>query len=297
MANANGWGDGASNNNIGWGQGADNAIGWGSVYSVSEAGATDIIGTVAFDTDAQAFITAAAITDPTQQSAINTLVVDLKGYSIWDKMKAIYPIVGGTAATHKWNLKDPRDLDAAFRLTFSSSWTHSSTGMTPTNAFADTKYNLSANSTTSNVSAGVYLRTNAVTAGTPIGVIDGTFLGLQITPKFTDNNTYYGSNDSIATGSGNYVTNTQKLFITNREGIGSKRLYRDGVSINTATPTTNAAPNFTVYLGARNYAGIGNGYDSRELAFSFLGDTLTATDVTNLTTVVQAFQTTLGRQV
>jgi hypothetical protein len=39
----------------------------------------------AFDPDAQAFITAAAITDPTQQAAINTLVVDLKGYSIWTK--------------------------------------------------------------------------------------------------------------------------------------------------------------------------------------------------------------------
>ena len=47
MANANGWGDGASNNNIGWGQGSNNAIGWGSVYSVSSAGATDIIGVVA----------------------------------------------------------------------------------------------------------------------------------------------------------------------------------------------------------------------------------------------------------
>ena len=31
MANANGWGDGASNNDIGWGKGADNAIGWGIV--------------------------------------------------------------------------------------------------------------------------------------------------------------------------------------------------------------------------------------------------------------------------
>ena len=48
MANSNGWGDGASNNDIGWGQGADNAIGWGSVYSVSSAGLTDIIGTPAF---------------------------------------------------------------------------------------------------------------------------------------------------------------------------------------------------------------------------------------------------------
>jgi hypothetical protein len=85
MANANGWGDGASNNNIGWGKGADNAIGWGDIHADSYAGLTDIVGTAPFDADAQAFITAAAITDPTQQAAINTLVVDLKGYSIWTK--------------------------------------------------------------------------------------------------------------------------------------------------------------------------------------------------------------------
>ena len=47
MANSNGWGDGAANNNIGWGKGATNAIGWGSVYAVSSAGRTDIIGTTA----------------------------------------------------------------------------------------------------------------------------------------------------------------------------------------------------------------------------------------------------------
>ena len=39
------------------------------------------------DADAQAFITAAAITDATQQSAINTLVVDLNTYGIWTKKK------------------------------------------------------------------------------------------------------------------------------------------------------------------------------------------------------------------
>ena len=70
------------------------------------------------DTDAQAFITAAGITDTTQQSAINSLVTNLKGYGIWSKMKAIYPMVGGTANAHKFNLKDSRDLDAAFRLGF-----------------------------------------------------------------------------------------------------------------------------------------------------------------------------------
>ena len=48
MANANGWGDGASNNNIGWGKGADNAIGWGDIHADSWAGLTDIVGAVAF---------------------------------------------------------------------------------------------------------------------------------------------------------------------------------------------------------------------------------------------------------
>ena len=45
MPNSNGWGDGTANNTIGWGQGSvNNSIGWGSVYAVSEAGLTNIIG-------------------------------------------------------------------------------------------------------------------------------------------------------------------------------------------------------------------------------------------------------------
>jgi hypothetical protein len=44
MANSNGWGDGASNNNIGWGKGANNAIGWGAIHADSYAGLTDIVG-------------------------------------------------------------------------------------------------------------------------------------------------------------------------------------------------------------------------------------------------------------
>ena len=41
------WGKGALNNNIGWGQGFNNTISWGSVYPVSYSGETNITG--AFD--------------------------------------------------------------------------------------------------------------------------------------------------------------------------------------------------------------------------------------------------------
>lgn len=78
------------------------------------------------DADALAFITAANITDTTQKSAVTQLVTDLKSANIWTKMKAIYPFVGGTASSHRFNLKDPRDLDVAFRLVFNGGWTHSS---------------------------------------------------------------------------------------------------------------------------------------------------------------------------
>ena len=42
-----------------------------------------------YDTDAQAFINAAIITDITQANAINSLVISLKSAGIWTKMKAI----------------------------------------------------------------------------------------------------------------------------------------------------------------------------------------------------------------
>ena len=65
-------------------------------------------------------------------------------------------------------------------------------------------------------------------------------------------------------------------------------------STNTATITT--ASNANIYLGARNIGG-GNQYAARECAFASIGDGLTDTDVSNLYTAVQAFQTTLSRNV
>ena len=82
-------------------------------------------GGVSYDADASAFFTAASITDTTQKSAVNQLVVDLKGYGIWTKCSAIYPIVGGTAGSHAVNLKTP----GTYNLTFATGMTHSSTGM------------------------------------------------------------------------------------------------------------------------------------------------------------------------
>ena len=295
MANANGWGDGASNNNIGWGKGADNAIGWGSVYSVSEAGATDIIGTPAVDPDAQAFITAAAITDPTQQSAINTLVVDLKGYSIWTKFKAIYPIVGGSASSHAINLKTP----GTFNLTFASGMTHSANGMVGngSSAYANTALNPNSALTLNSTHISFYSRTSTVTNGQrDMGVYTsgdnpvialGTNTGVEMSDHYNYDNRISGS---IASATG--------FYIGTRTTSTSHKLYKNNSTLGTNTTTnSNLLPNGNVFICAVNLTSFYDLYSTKQCAFASIGDGLTDTDAANFYTAVQAFQTALSRNV
>ena len=92
-----------------------------------------------FDDDALAFLSAASITDPNERSAVNNLVVQMKNHGIYSQMEAVYPFVGGSASSHKFNLLDPQDSDAAHRINFYGGWSHSSKGpyADGVNAYAD----------------------------------------------------------------------------------------------------------------------------------------------------------------
>ena len=255
-------------------------------------GSRDVVSSGGIDPDAQAFITAASITNPTQQAAINTLVVDLKGYSIWTKFKAIYPIVGGTASQHKFNLKDPRDLDAAFRLTFATGWTHSANGMLPNGAtYADTFLNTSIQLNVNSHSFGMYSRTNNTTGSQAIGSFDNT-------PRFLQNNLSLGNFVSgLVSSVISYTANpsTSLLMLTRTSSTLSKA-FRAGVLLGQETVIMGTLPTFNFYLGARNNAGTPVLYSNHQCAFAFLGDGLTDTEAGNLYTAVQAYQTTLGRE-
>jgi hypothetical protein len=297
MANSNGWGDGAGNNTIGWGQGANNSISWGKSHSLSAAGLTDIVG-ITTDADAQAFITAAAITDPTQQSAIDALVKGMKADGVWTKMKAIYPFVGGTASTHKWNLKDPRDLDAAFRLVFNGGWTHSSTGATPngTNGYADTKFNPSLNGQLNSAHLSYYSRTNnsldnqiEIGANAPL---NAHFLCFRFNAAI---GAYHGINSADTPSSA--FTPSTGLFVGSRIVSTTGKFYTNGTLALTDNKVSTNRPNTTFSVGALNNNGTQAFFTTKQTAFSSIGDGLTDTDAANLYTRVQAYQTALSRQV
>jgi len=245
------------------------------------------------DPDAQAFITAASITDPTQQAAINQLVLDLKGYSIWTKFKAIYPIVGGSASSHAVNLKTP----GTYNLTFSTGWTHSSTGITPngTSAYANTSLVPSSVLSLNSTHISGYIRTNSVSHA-PIlssenaGSYDN---GLYIWPL--QNQGYYSVriNDNTST----FATVTydiRGLHVATRTASNVKKYRVNTTEIFNSGVSSTGLNASSIYIGAsRNNAN----YFSNQIAFNSIGDGLSDTEAANFYTAVQAYQTTLGRQV
>ena len=255
---------------------------------------------VSYDPDAQAFFTASGLTGATNLTAINNLVVALKGFGIWTKMKAIYPIIGGTAALHKWNLKDPRDLDAAFRLVFSGGWTHSATGALPggVNGFADTKLNMSTNySVNTSVHISYYSRTSGAFTTQDMSVYNGTtFTALAIQRGTAPNTTLFAANETV-----NYIsandTNGAAFYISNRTALNVNNGWRNSTKVATGTSTAGTRPSLNMFLANININGSPDPglYGKRQCAFASIGDGLTDTDAANLYTSVQAYNTTLGR--
>ena len=254
-----------------------------------------------YDADAQLFFnaqTAAGVTlTTTQMDAVNQWVVDAKAAGIWTKMKAIYPFVGGTATAHKFNLKNPADTNAAFRLAFSGGGTHSANGYLPngTNAYADTFINSLTNLTATSTHLSYYSRTATVGVAIEMGTNDNAtgqfYLSLRSAANFIG-----GSTTVIVPFTS--TTNAQGFWVGSKRSNSDREVYKNGISETTsAISDTSAYVNCKIFIGAVSTLNTSRLYSNKECAFASIGDGLTDAEVTAFRTAVQNFQTTLGRQV
>lgn len=244
------------------------------------------------DADATAFNTAAGITDNTQKAAINQLVVDIKAAGLWANMKAIYPLVGGTAASHKYNLKDPQDTDAAFRLSFLGTITHNANGATGdgTTGYADTFLNDTTHITGNPITIGSYSRTNGNT-GFSMGCngSGGTYIA--------DRNSLIARVHDTSDGT-TAIPNQQRLIIITRTAGGVVNHYKDGTQLVNTTPAVSGRINFKYFLFGMSNSGAATGFSDKNYCFFFIYDGgMTQTEATALTNAVNTYQTTLGRNV
>ena len=263
------------------------------------------IGTpIVSDTDAQAFLNAAVITDVTQANAVNTLVVDLKAANIWTKMKALYPMVGGSATSHKFNLKDPRDLDAAYRLVFNGGWVHTTTGALPngTTGYADTKLIPSSALTAFNLHISYYSRTDSSNSSM-IGLQDDSVSnGSQLYLAGDKTTDYYSATNTDANRILVSSTNTIGYYIASRLTSQNLKAYKNGSQVGSNIQNSlGYKANISMYIGGFNYKNMYNvvsiDYGNKEAAFASIGDGLSDTEAANFYTAVQKYQSTLGRQI
>ena len=281
-----------------------NAIGQGltqaedfTLYGIVQVFQTTL-GRQFLDYDLQLFLTATGITDATQKSALTTLVNDLKNYGLWTKMKAIYPFVGGTATTHKYNLKNAQDTDGAFRIVWNGTVTHDSNGITPngTTGYGDTKLNGSTQSLNNDSHLSVYVRTNSAAADkTEISAYNGANAYWSIKVRDTGNVTFNGIyrfvTDGFISVAGN--TNSSGFYVLTRRSASDAESYKNGSSTGTTTTTSQSIPSATVKIGVRGDAVAS--FSDRNIAFASIGNGLTDTEAANFHTAVEAFQDALSR--
>jgi hypothetical protein len=254
-----------------------------------------------FDSDAQAFFTRVTVAggtlSATEKLATNQLVLDMKSAGIWSSMKAIYPMVGASAAACAQNLKS-----SSFTGTFSSGWTFASTGVTPNGTSAYMNTGLVPNSVFANmfITMGLYLRTNNTTNASDMGVINTLVTSAIEIWSYYSTDTLNGCGQF--TNRANYATTNSSGFRSfARSSTTSFKAYLSNVLKNTNTTSdTTLISEFLnpIYIGARNLGNAVNSPSNKETAFNFIADSsFTQTNITNLYTAVQTFQTTLSRQV
>lgn len=260
-----------------------------------------VLPTDTCDADAQTFITTAGITNTTQVAAICQLVADLKSTGVWSLLNAVYPFVGGSATTHRYNLKNP----STYLITWFGGATHSTNGVqfNNINSYGDPGYVESTIETFGSTHRAVYDRSNINDFGCQIGVLGagGGYQRNYMANKY--NNNYYMDVYDVQDFYGRLTAaspDSRAFWLNSRTSLaaGGFKVYKNGVSINTTTnANVGSQPNVGTWIGALNANGSLSQPTGHQLAFASMGTGLTGTQVSSYYTAVQTFQTTLGRQI
>jgi hypothetical protein len=263
--------------------------------------------------DATAYLIAARITDAAISTDVRWFVQSLKDAGLWSKIKALWPILGGTAASHAVNLKQP----ARFMLSYSGTayLAHTGNGMASTHShngnaqqadgtdvFADTGFNLAVDMAVTNGYAMHYYTNNIATANSPSDSVD---MGVYGSPSeallLSASNASNGNNPVVRAGGvllrGTSTASTG-LYTAQQSPAGLVQLVRNGVVESSAVGTATTPLNDTVYLMAMDVSqstGYGYGFSARPCQTAAITENLSASDMQAFNSLTQQLQTKRGR--
>ena len=248
------------------------------------------------DTYIAAVLAAGGTLSGAQETAIQTFYNSLDTAGIYSKLYAMYPFLGGVAASNAIDFVNP---GGGFDLTFTGTWTHSNAIGSSCAAnlanYANTSFNptTDAASVTTNFSFGVFAVAGSNTGYHGIGTTSANYI---ILGDFAGVDVIFGSSAPFA-GAQGYSVNA--FVVTSRSGASSWfATYTDSVQSGTfVTPLTRTSTytpyNADIWLGRIN--GLANFPGGGQLRFAFIGETLDIIELQALSNAMNTLQTAFSR--
>ena len=266
-----------------------------------------------FDADAATYlaavISAGGSVDATISGATNTLFTDLKTNGLYSKIDIMYPYVGGVANSNKINAKNPGTFD----ITFNGSYTHNYSGSSANNTSSLASTNYIAVSPTDDLNSNHFSLYIGTTGATYVGgavyimefgnidtLFNGNFLGVLLGVEYNvdGGQSYFGNMTASLKSVSKATMGTALGFIgASRESSTSWFLNKNGSVIATDTSTRNQVfPSGALGNPYYNGSFAGNIISGqRRHQFTTFGDGLSSGEMSQLQTIINTFQTTLGR--
>jgi len=264
------------------------------------------------------------IITPEHRNYVHFVITSLKGVGTWDSIKALYGFIGGTAGGHKWNWKDVRDTDTAFRLIFPSGATHDSNGVlfNGTTQYANTHLNPSlvlVNPKTS-VTLALYINGgNGLGGQYPIvmgaqanGAAGGSFGQNETSLVVRGSTGFPGANQPTFIAAGETYTNNYAFYndlFGNNCILGTTvdnkvKIFKNGEFKSESAPLnssgTAAGDNILIGACASSETGTGgianSSYANVRVPFALIGDGMTNAKAEKTSKIIQFSQSILNRQ-
>jgi len=241
------------------------------------------------DKDLTSFLAKTGIEDKDQIFALNYLIIELKTNNLWDKMHVIYPLVGGTAHRHSFNLKNP----AQNQIDWYGNVTHDKTGITGdgSTGYGNTNYVVPVENQ-NNLHLSAYNR-NDVNTGVVIGITDISASTL-LTPS--SHGTYQGRMNQ---NDGGELSNENTLdsigyFLCSRNESTKVQNYKNNSLFFEETKGSTPPIARPLLILCRDLFGNPNHFSPSNLALTTIGEGL---EVSSMTILVNKFQTYLNRNI
>ena len=256
---------------------------------------------IPFDPDAAAFLESVVATggtvDATMSAATNTFYTELKSEGLYSKMILFYPFIGGTAASH--SIMGIRSSGTTYDLTMVGGMTHGVSGSTGngTNSGMNTKYDSS--NLPFDRTMGIYL-VDGLDSETQYNSGGGTGNDNVIIVSYQGGSGFFGF--------GSHITYSPTLVGNKRQGnlIGtitgtSVNAWKNGTQVITNGTATNDRDSRYLSLLSDNRQNPPSfnpsPTSSSTMAFALYSEYLTNSEATTLSTLINNYQTSLGRNI